>query len=66
MKKLLQLLPHLMIILGIFLLTLLIIDQVNEVVRFIDNQFTKVMFFVLVALGFVCAGRLIFLDRKDK
>ena len=66
MKKLLQLLPHLMIILCIFLLTLLIIDQVNEVVRFIDNQFTKVMFFVLVALGFVCAGRLIFLDRKDK
>ena len=66
MKKLLQLLPHLMIILGVFLLTLLIIDQVNEVVRFIDNQFTKVMFFVLVALGFVCAGRLIFLDRKDK
>ena len=30
MKKLFDLLPHLMIILGIFLLTLLIIDQVNE------------------------------------
>lgn len=66
MKKLLRLLPHLVIILGIALLTLLIIDQVNSAMNFINNDLTKGMFFVLVALGFACAGRLIYLDRKDK
>lgn len=66
MKRLLRLLPHLMIVLGIFLLTLLSIDQVNEVMSFMKDPFTKAMQFVLVLLGFACAGRLIYLDRKDK
>ena len=66
MKRLLRLLLHLMIVLGIFLLTLLSIDQVNEVMSFMKDPFTKAMQFVLVLLGFACAGRLIYLDRKDK
>ena len=66
MKKLFDLLPHLMIVLGIFLLTLLIIDQVNEVMSFMKSPFTKAVQFALVLLGFVCAGRLIYLERKGK
>ena len=66
MKKLLKLLPHLMIVLGVFLLTLLIIEQVNEVMGFMKSPFTVTVQIALVLLGFVCAGRLIYLDRKDK
>ena len=66
MKKLFDLLPHLMIILGVFLLALLIINQVNAAMSFMKSPFTVAVQFVLVLLGFVCAGRLIYLNRKGK
>ena len=58
-------LPHLLLILEGFLLTLLIIDIINPAMDFINNDTTKTIMMGTCILAFTVSGMLIYHQRKQ-
>ncbi|MGM9679868.1 MAG: hypothetical protein ACI3XR_00015 [Eubacteriales bacterium] len=61
----LSLIPHINIILSLFLITCFIVDRFNRAMAFINNDFTKITLLVLAILAIVQSVYLIVKHRRD-
>ena len=67
MKKVLQVLPHICIILSGMLLTFFIIDQINPAMAFINNEITKWLIGVTAVLSIMnCIVLTVCLQKKKR
>ena len=65
LNGLLSLIPHINIILSLFLITCFIVDRFNRAMAFINNDFTKITLLVLTVLVIVQSVYLIVKHRRD-
>lgn len=65
MKRILNILPHINIIIACMVLTFLIIDRFNNAMQFIENDITKGILFAFVIIAIINSIVLIVYQRKD-
>lgn len=65
LNGILSLIPHINIILSLFLVTCFIVDRYNRAMAFINNDFTKITLLVLTVLVIVQSVCQIVKNRRD-
>lgn len=65
LNGILSLIPHVNIILSLFLITCFIVDRYNRAMAFINNDFTKITLLILAVLAIVQSVYLIVKHRRE-
>lgn len=65
LNGILSLIPHVNIILSLFLITCFIVDRYNRAMAFINNDFTKITLLILAVLVIVQSVYLIVKHRRE-